>query len=399
LHDVVPECALHNSGLIDDTIYAEIAALCASCYLAPTDAVPVNVDDPDPVDDESDSDSDSSDASSVQKDLDQAVNDAEAVANAVPVIDHTAVLNDMHNDLVGHAGVYTTLQRVLHNDRAWSSRTQMLANVDAFIKACVCCQKMRKRRSSSLLERHTISGSPFSELSIDMLKLPSPDALGNKYVVVIVDSFSHWVSLVAVRNKSAFDAARALMHVIGNFGAPLKLRSDGGQEFLGGVIVGVTRLMGVTKHVVVPYTPTANGIVERANRAVLERLREIIFSKRLVRHTQHQWSDLLPLVQRAINASDHSAIGTTPARILFGDSLDLDRRLLSDMPEGRTLDVLDYVDALAFNRVLFWKKPIDIKLKFANAMLTRLSAISVSNATASSSILKLKLLLWMIGCS
>jgi hypothetical protein len=177
------------------------------------------------------------------------------------------------------------------------------------------------------------------------------------------------------------------------------LRSDGGQEFLGGVIVGVTRLMGVTKHVVVPYTPTANGIVERANRAVLERLREIIFSKRLVRHTQHQWSDLLPLVQRAINASDHSAIGTTPARILFGDSLDLDRCLLSDMPEGRTLDVLDYVDALAFNRVLFWKKPIDIKLKFANAMLTRLSAISVSNATASSSILKLKLLLWMIGCS
>jgi len=108
--------------------------------------------------------------------------------------------------------------------------------------------------------------------------------------------------------------------------------------------------MGVSKHVVVPYTPTANGIVERTNRAILERLREMIFSKRLVRHTQHQWSDLLPLVQRAINASDHSAIGTTPSRILFGDSLDLDRCLLSEMPANRELNVNDYVDALSFNQ-------------------------------------------------
>jgi hypothetical protein len=35
---------------------------------------------------------------------------------------------------------------------------------------------------------------------------------------------------------------------------------------------------------------------------------------------------------------------------LFGDSLDLDRCLLSEMPEGRTLDLTDYVDALTFNQ-------------------------------------------------
>jgi len=268
----------------------------------------------------------------------------------VPVVDCNDLIREVHNDLVGHAGCYTTLQRALRTSRAWGSRSQMLSDIDAFIKACVCCQKMRKCRSHTLLERHTISGSPFAELSIDMLKLPTADVLGNKYVVVIVDNFSHWVSLTAVRNKSAFDAARALMQVVGNFGAPLRLRSDGGQEFLGGVIVGVTKLLGVSKHVVMPYTPTANGIVERVNRDVLERLREMVFSKRLVRHTQNQWADLLPIVQRAINASVHSAIGTSPARILFGDSLDLDRCLLSRMPDSQTLDVNDYVDALTFNQ-------------------------------------------------
>jgi hypothetical protein len=140
------------------------------------------------------------------------------------------------------------------------------------------------------------------------------------------------------------------MQVIGNFGAPLRIRSDGGSEFVNAVIVGLQRMMGVTQHVVTPYTPTANGIVERANRSILTRLREMIFCKRLVQHPEHVWSDLLPLVQRALNASVHSAIGTSPARVLFGDNLDLDRCLLTSMPNSKTLDVQRYVDALTFNQ-------------------------------------------------
>jgi hypothetical protein len=207
-----------------------------------------------------------------------------------------------------------------------------------------------------------------------MLKMPHPDALGFKYCVVIVDSFSHWTSIVAVRNKSAFDAARALMQVIGNFGVPLRLRSDGGGEFVNGVITGLTKMMGITQHVVLPYTPQANGIVERANRSILERLRQMIYSKRLVRHTAHQWSDLLPLVQRSINASVHSATGTSPARILFGNNLDLDRCLLTAMPHGREFDTSNYVDALSYNQRII--------LEEAEAHQSKLCASVIAKAQA-----------------
>ncbi len=268
----------------------------------------------------------------------------------IPLLDADSEIQAVHNDLSGHAGTYVTLQRALRNNRSWGTRKQMISDIDNFILKCACCQKMRKRSSKSLVDRHVISGSPFSELSIDLLKLPSPDAFGNAYVVVIVDSFSHWTSLVAVKNKSAFEAARALVKVTGDFGVPLRLRSDGGAEFVNGVIAGLTRMMGITHHVVVPYTPTANGMVERANRSVLQRLREMIFSHRLVKHPEHVWSDLLPLVQRAMNASVHSATGTSPARILFGDNLDLDRCLLTHMPASRDLDVNRYVDALTYNQ-------------------------------------------------
>ena len=268
----------------------------------------------------------------------------------VPLLEADDEIRAVHNDLSGHAGTYVTLQRALRNHRSWGTRKQMIEDIDNFIMKCACCQKMRKRSSNSLVDRHVISGSPFSELSIDLLKLPNPDAFGMAYVVVIVDNFSHWTSLVPVRNKSAFEAARALVKVTGDFGVPLRLRSDGGSEFVNGVITGLTRMMGITHHVVAPYTPTANGIVERANRAVIQRLREMICSKRLVKHPEHVWSDLLPLVQRSINASVHSATGTSPAKILFGNNLDLDRCLLTHMPSARDLDVNRYVDALTYNQ-------------------------------------------------
>ena len=121
---------------------------------------------------------------------------------------------------------------------------------------------------------------------------------------------------MACKNKSAFDAARALLQVVGKVGAPLRLRSDGGAEFVNGVIHGLTKLLGVNQHQVLPYTPSAKGIVERANRRFLERLRFMIFTEHLVRHTAHQWSDLLPLVQRMINDASHSAIGTNSKRVI-----------------------------------------------------------------------------------
>jgi hypothetical protein len=269
---------------------------------------------------------------------------------AIPLLDAESEIAAVHNDLVGHAGTYVTLQRALKNTRHWGSRKQLIEDIDKFIRACPCCQKMRKRSSRSLVDRHVISGSPFSEISVDLLKLPQPDAFGMAYVVVIVDNFSHWTSLVAVRNKSVFEAARAVVKVIGDFGVPMRIRSDGGAEFVNGILTGLLRMMGASHHVVVPYAPTANGIVERANRAILERLREMIFSKRLVKHPEHVWSDLLPLVQRSINASVHSATGTSPAKILFGDNLDLDRCLLTHMPCARDLDVTKYVDALTYNQ-------------------------------------------------
>jgi hypothetical protein len=225
----------------------------------------------------------------------------------------------------------------------------MIADVDAFISGCECCQKFRKRRTQGS-HRFVIDGSPFAELSIDILKLPRADCHNCKYVVVIVDSFTRWTHCVAVEDKTALAAARALLQTVGIFGVPLTIRSDGGGEFINDVLKALEHVLGTSHHKVSPYLHTGNSLAEKANRSVLENLRNLIFDKRLTLHGEHQWSDLLPLAQRIINSSFNSSIGCSPASLLFGENVDLDRCLLRVQPLPTTSDPADYVNQLSNNQ-------------------------------------------------
>lgn len=264
------------------------------------------------------------------------------------------IIGRAHNDIVGHAGVFVTLQRVLKAkaDNGWSDRKSLIQDIDAFLAGCPTCQKFRKRRSTSGAHRFTIEGSPFAEISADILKLPRADCRGNKYVVVIVDSFSRWTQCFAVPDKTAESAARAIIHAIGIFGCPLRLRSDGGGEFINDTIKELEAILGTEHHRVTPYPHTANSLAEKANRSVLENLRNIIFDKRLKLHGEHQWSDILPLAQRIMNASFNSSIGCSPAQLVFGENIDLDRCLVSPTKTAASYDTDDYVSQLLHNQAV-----------------------------------------------
>jgi hypothetical protein len=58
-------------------------------------------------------------------------------------------------------------------------------------------------------------------------------------------------------------------------------------------------------------------------------LRAIIFDKNIV----HKWSKCLPFIQRIINSTVESSIGTTPASLLFGNEINLDRGVLLPFSE------------------------------------------------------------------
>jgi hypothetical protein len=165
-------------------------------------------------------------------------------------------------------------------------------------------------------------------VSVDTLGPFPKDQDGNKYIIVIIDCFSKFVELQATKDLTAECAAQCLFRYVGRYGTPSRLVSDNGTQYVNEVIGQLTRYLGLHHHKITPYSHEENSIVERANKEVLRHLMNLVFDK----NTIHDWSLNLPIVQRILNAEIHLSTGVSPAQIVFGNSIDLDRMILTPPP-------------------------------------------------------------------
>ena len=81
--------------------------------------------------------------------------------------------------------------------------------------------------------------------------------------------------------------------------------------------------------------------MERANKEVNRHLRAIIYYKGV----DSQWSLYLPMVERILNSATNSSIGVSPAQLVFGNSVQLDRGLLNPMGMQKTVKTLSEFSA------------------------------------------------------
>jgi hypothetical protein len=77
------------------------------------------------------------------------------------------------------------------------------------------------------------------------------------------------------------------------------------------------------------------AIVERLNRKVMRHLRNIVFDRQL----NDNWSLMLPFTKRILNSTIHSSTGMSPAEIIFGSSISLNRGILAPLME-KEIDTL-----------------------------------------------------------
>jgi hypothetical protein len=170
-------------------------------------------------------------------------------------------------------------------------------------------------------------------LNIDSIGPLQADELGNKFILVVICCFTRFLELYAVPDVSALPAARALLQHVGRYGAPARIRSDQGSQFVNETITELTRLIGSEHCPTTAYSKEENAIVERANKEVMRHLRAIIFDTRVKAY----WSmDQLPLVQRILNAEEKKTLGASPAELLFGNAVNLNRGIF--LPHIAKLD-------------------------------------------------------------
>jgi transposase InsO family protein len=231
-------------------------------------------------------------------------------------------IESVHNEILGHFGVDLTVQKLLEKGKSWRSMRQ---HVKTFIRhLCPCCQKMTALRTQ--IHTHpftTASLGPMVRLNWDTIGPFPEDKYGNKYIIVIIDSFSRLVELYPCRSTTADEACKALLGQLGRYGCPDEIVSDRGSQYVNEIVDELCKLVGIKQLITVAYSKEENAIVERANKEVQRHLKAILFNRNII----NDWSDMLPLVQRIINSKVHESTGVSPAQIIYGNTLNLDRSL------------------------------------------------------------------------
>lgn len=229
--------------------------------------------------------------------------------------EHYDLIAFCHNTIVGHGGVERTLRKVKQLKYKWE---YMRSDVKEFIRKCPCCQKMSQVKPAiNALNYTTSTYSPMECLNIDFIG-PFPDS---GYLLVIICTFTRWVEIYPTPDASAKSACDSLLKHVGRFGAPSFIRSDNGPHFANKVIQEFLQAVGTRHNLTLAYCSQENAIVERCNKEINRHIRAFTFD----RATTEGYQSIIPFVQRILNASVNETMQVSPAQLLFGNAINLDR--------------------------------------------------------------------------
>ena len=148
---------------------------------------------------------------------------------------------------------------------------------------CVACTEAKLaiepyKRSN---DRHTTPG----ELTHTDLwgKYDTKSINNNQYYILFVDDASRYMTTKFLKGKDeAAQAVKDYMTYLSTHGkSPSALRTDRGKEFLNIPLTQWCSKHGIDNQVTAPYSPSQNGIAERANRTLVELARAMIRGQNL----------------------------------------------------------------------------------------------------------------------
>ena len=131
------------------------------------------------------------------------------------------MLERIHTD--GHLGVRKTLR--VFRRRFEGIRDKMFC--ESVLTSCEGCQLGSDYRPMKVPHGQIESTSPWDMLSIDVMGPFIGSKKGERYILSIIDCFSKYLILVALRDHTAPSVSKALYErVIGYFGWPRRILSD-----------------------------------------------------------------------------------------------------------------------------------------------------------------------------
>ncbi|XP_016521830.1 uncharacterized protein K02A2.6-like [Poecilia formosa] len=169
------------------------------------------------------------------------------------------VVRSVHEAL-GHAGVRPTCEELVEQN-LWIP----VREVQRVLRGCEVCGQYNAGRRGQRMEGLTIKSTvPWGSICMDVAgPMGINGRKGERYLLVIVDSMSGFVIVKATRKANGSSVVGMLEQVCSSLGVPKELRTDNGTHFRNSQVDQWCQRFGVMRVYSPPYTPQANGIVER----------------------------------------------------------------------------------------------------------------------------------------
>lgn len=236
----------------------------------------------------------------------------------VPIEFRTQIMK-IHHDLntAGHMATFKMFNKAKMRFY-WQN---MYTDMQNYVSSCkLCLQSNTGHPPKVALKSLPVVTEPFTSIHIDLLRFHTTSAK-NQYVIVIIDAFTHFVTMRSVRNKSAKTVANFLFEeYFLKYGFPQLIATpttkrcvmDNGTDVLNNLTKALSDIMGVKMVTTSFYNPRCNSQLERYNRTIISILRKLAADE------PQSWSKHLPYVAHAINNSVCESTGHIPFQLLYG---------------------------------------------------------------------------------
>jgi hypothetical protein len=186
-----------------------------------------------------------------------------------------------------------------------------------FTKSCLVCQQIRNTAKPHYPLQSTPVSGLFEVLMIDFHEIRQPKRARKdvfKYVLILINQMSQFVTLIATRDMKAETAAQAIVdHFILNFGTFRYLISNRSSSWLNQLFETFLKMPGMQAHHIKtsPYRPQTNSLSELQNKHIIRHLRAYCTDST-------NFHEFLPAISAAINGNVNTALGTSSFFILYG---------------------------------------------------------------------------------